>query len=634
MVHDFLPEQIDNRIAGHVADELLPLLARSRSDSSGGPNTYAESEHQLFERYVGAIVRSIDSNERRAWHCFYDNTLNALRGAQRNGNRRTDGIDSFAAIYACVGALVAEAAAGTLLDVATCFGFLPLSLALSVKRESGGGADLKITGCDLNPALIGLAEDYARQRRIDAVHFIQADILGQDLARDEPSFDVVSAIHLLEHLSAEETDVAIANMWALAGRRLIIAVPFEAAPDRRFGHRQAFDRGRLESLAQTDRGAGSRWAGTGLRVAWRLDRRRSRHQSPAARGGHEMSYDVFRSGLSAPICLTWEITYACNLRCVHCLSSSGKRRSDELTTADAKRLIDEWAAMKVFYINVGGGEPMSRPDFLELMDYALNRGIGVKFSTNGTLIDDAAARWIASRDYLDLQISIDGVSAETNDPVRGEGSYARAQRAMRLLAAHDVSFKINATLTRTNYPEIDALYAMAQSFAAELRLTRLRPTGRGAEVWNGLRPTKAQNRGLYDWLRAHPDVLTGDSFFHLSAYGEPTQGLNMCGAGRIVCCVDPVGDVYACPFTLASEFRAGNVRSPGGFTTLWREAPLFAHLRRWEVGGGCQACGAYDDCHGGCIAVKHFTGRSLDAPDPDCVFEPDDEPLSAAGGGR
>ena len=223
-----------------------------------------------------------------------------------------------------------------------------------------------------------------------------------------------------------------------------------------------------------------------------------------------MSYEIFRRGLDAPICLTWEITYGCNLRCVHCLSSSGKRRSDELTTDEAKRLIDEWAEMKVFYINVGGGEPMSRRDFFELMDYTLGRGIGVKFSTNGTLIDDAAAAWIASRDYLDVQISLDGARPETNDPIRGEGSYDRARRAMELLSKHGFRFKINATVTRHNYPEIDDLYAIANHYGAELRLTRLRPTGRGRDVWDGLRPTHAQNRGLYEWLLGHRDVLTGE----------------------------------------------------------------------------------------------------------------------------
>lgn len=334
-----------------------------------------------------------------------------------------------------------------------------------------------------------------------------------------------------------------------------------------------------------------------------------------------MSYEIFRQGLDAPICLTWEITYACNLQCVHCLSSSGKRRPDELTTAEAKRLIDEWAEMKVFYINVGGGEPMSRKDFLELIDYALTRGIGVKFSTNGTLIDDDAAAWIASRDYLDVQISIDGATADTSDPIRGEGSYGRARQAMERLAKHRFPFKINTTVTRHNYPQIDDLYALSQRYGAELRLTRLRPTGRGGAVWQDLRPTHEQNRGLYEWLLNHRDVLTGDSFFHLSAYGQPMDGLNLCGAGRIVCCVDPVGEVYACPFMLAPEFSGGNVRQPGGFAGIWRHSPLFAHLREWQVGGSCQTCNAYDQCHGGCMAVKHFTQQSLDAPDPDCVFQ-------------
>jgi len=119
-----------------------------------------------------------------------------------------------------------------------------------------------------------------------------------------------------------------------------------------------------------------------------------------------MHYDLLRQGLQAPICLTWEMTYACNLRCVHCLSSSGKRAPDELTTEEARRLLDDWAAMQVFYINVGGGEPMTRPDFFELMEYAIDHRIGVKFSTNGTLVDHAAARWIATTDYLDVQISL------------------------------------------------------------------------------------------------------------------------------------------------------------------------------------------------------------------------------------
>ena len=332
-----------------------------------------------------------------------------------------------------------------------------------------------------------------------------------------------------------------------------------------------------------------------------------------------MRYELLRQGLDAPICLTWELTYACNLRCIHCLSSSGKQAPGELSTAEAKALLDELAALKVFYINVGGGEPMVRPDFFELMEYAIQRGIGIKFSTNGTLIDETAARWIANMDYLDVQISLDGATAEVNDALRGRGAYARARQAMERLAGYGFPFKINAVLTRRNFAQLDALYALAQSYGAQLRVTRLRPSGRGRAVWGALHLTPEQNRALYAWLRAHPDVLTGDSFFHLSALGAPLDGLNMCGAGRVVCCIDPVGDVYACPFVLAPEFCAGNVRQQS-FTEIWRRSPLFQHLRRWEVAGSCQSCRAFQLCHGGCMAVKHFVGVPLDDPDPECVL--------------
>jgi mycofactocin biosynthetic radical S-adenosylmethionine protein MftC len=334
------------------------------------------------------------------------------------------------------------------------------------------------------------------------------------------------------------------------------------------------------------------------------------------------SYDLLRQGLNAPICLTWEMTYACNLRCVHCLSSSGKRAPDELTTAEAKALLDEWAGMKVFYINVGGGEPMTRPDFFELMEYAIARRIGVKFSTNGTLVDRSAARWIATTDYMDVQISLDGLTPDVNDAIRGGGSHSKARVAMELLAAEGFPFKVNHVVTRQSFEELDGLHAMVTGMGGQLRVTRLRPSGRGRAVWNALKLTQEQNRRLYDWLRAHSDVMTGDSFFHLSALGEPLDGLNMCGAGRIVCCVDPRGDVYACPFVLADEFKAGNVRD-SSFSDIWSGSALFEQLRGWEVGGQCRTCGAYGRCHGGCMAVKHFTGVGLDDPDPECVFAPE-----------
>ena len=331
--------------------------------------------------------------------------------------------------------------------------------------------------------------------------------------------------------------------------------------------------------------------------------------------------DLFEYGLDAPICLTWELTYACNLSCVHCLSSSGRRDPRELTTAECKAVIDEFERMQVFYVNIGGGEPTVRPDFWELVDYATEHHVGVKFSTNGVKISPEVAQRLVASDYVDVQISLDGATAEVNDHVRGPGSYDTAMRAMQNMAdAGFKGFKISVVCTSQNIGQLDEFKAIADRFDAQLRLTRLRPSGRGADVWEELHPTADQQRQLYDWLVAHgEDVLTGDSFFHLSAFGDALPGLNLCGAGRVVCLVDPIGDVYACPFAIHEEFLAGNVRSEGGFTNVWRNSELFTELRSPQSAGACASCNFFDSCRGGCMAAKFFTGLPLAGPDPECV---------------
>ena len=144
--------------------------------------------------------------------------------------------------------------------------------------------------------------------------------------------------------------------------------------------------------------------------------------------------EQFERGLDAPICLTWELTYACNLACVHCLSSSGKRDPRELSTQQCKDIIDELERMQVFYVNIGGGEPTVRADFWELVDYATEHHVGVKFSTNGLRITPEVAAQLAASDYVDVQISLDGATAEVNDPIRGPGSFDMAIRALENLA--------------------------------------------------------------------------------------------------------------------------------------------------------------------------------------------------------
>ena len=340
-------------------------------------------------------------------------------------------------------------------------------------------------------------------------------------------------------------------------------------------------------------------------------------------------------GLNAPVCITWEITYGCNLACAHCLSSSGRRDPRELSTAECFGVVDELQAMQVFYVNIGGGEPTLRPDFWDVLDYSVDHGVGVKFSTNGTRLDARAAQRVAATDYVDVQISLDGASRAVNDAVRGEGAYDAAVQAMDNLAeAGFPNFKISVVVTRENVDELDGFRAIADRYGATLRLTRLRPSGRGADVWDRLHPTQAQQRQLYRWLVEHPDTLTGDSFFHLSALGESLPGLNLCGAGRVVCLIDPIGDVYACPFVIHDKFHAGNIRGAGGFTSVWRDSALFTELREPSGPGACGSCGSYDACRGGCMASKFFTGLELDDPDPECVHGHGEAALLALSSGQ
>ncbi len=115
-------------------------------------------------------------------------------------------------------------------------------------------------------------------------------------------------------------------------------------------------------------------------------------RTPVARPTTGPLVNQFEFGLDAPICLTWELTYACNLACAHCLSSSGKRDPRELTTEQCEAVIDELQRMQVFYVNIGGGEPTIRPDFWHLLQYAVDHNVGVKFSTNGVRLNPERAR--------------------------------------------------------------------------------------------------------------------------------------------------------------------------------------------------------------------------------------------------
>ena len=349
----------------------------------------------------------------------------------------------------------------------------------------------------------------------------------------------------------------------------------------------------------------------------------SQNTGPGLHGLHELqglhgSQRFLRGGLSAPITVTWEITAACNIACIHCLSSSGRRRPRELTTQQSLALVDELAEMQVFQIHFGGGEPFIYPGIWQVLEHARDRDLVMCISTNGTLITHERARRLAQLEPIYFQVSLDGGTPHTNDRIRGEGVFKRALRGLELLAAENLSLTVNSVLTRYSFNELDRLYEIAASHNARLRVTRLRPSGRGQEVWNELHPTREQYREFTSWLAAHPDVLTADSFFHLNAFGNKLAGLDMCGAATATCCICPEGEVYPCAFFQTPEFEAGNLHEHS-FKEIWHHSSLFAFYR--NIGSGaCSGCGQYYVCHGGCPATKWFVHHSLQVKDPECVL--------------
>jgi mycofactocin radical SAM maturase len=321
-------------------------------------------------------------------------------------------------------------------------------------------------------------------------------------------------------------------------------------------------------------------------------------------------------GLSAPVNVTWEVTYACNLSCIHCLSDSGRKRKGELTTEQALQVIDQLAAVKVFQFNIGGGEPFMRPDFLDLMDHAHDKGMVTCISTNGTLIDERIAQRL-DHPLVYIQVSLDGATEPSNDAIRGRGSYGKVMKALDHLRKRDIEVSINCVLTRRSYPELDKLVELAASYGAKLRVSRFRPSGRGKESWSQLNVERRHMADFSQWLSRHLAVSTGDSFFSVTTEERRFLGLNMCGACKLTCCLSPRGDIYPCAFLQEPEFCAAKLPE-AEFGTVWKTSPVFGSFRQLEI-KSCESCHRFDMCHGGCPAIAYHTQRKLGLPDPGCL---------------
>lgn len=330
-----------------------------------------------------------------------------------------------------------------------------------------------------------------------------------------------------------------------------------------------------------------------------------------------MSNRFVEKGLRSPVNVTWEVTLDCNLRCSHCLSASGVREKAELSTAEAFNLIEQFSRARVFQVNFGGGEPFARPDFELILEKCHDHGIMTCVSTNGTLLDSRLVARLAQSKMLALQVSIDGATPETCDNIRGKGTFNAAVRGLELLAATAIPTSINTVLTAGNAHEIPALYSLAGSLGVAFRVSRFRPSGRGSDNWQELRPSPGQLLDFSQWLEQTADVRTGDSFFSLTTQERQGLGLNLCGAAKLTCCVGPSGRVYPCAFLQRERFLAGSLRTES-FQDIWDNSPVFASFRNLRI-HSCEECKRFDQCHGGCPAVAWHLRNEIDGGDPECL---------------
>jgi mycofactocin radical SAM maturase len=322
-------------------------------------------------------------------------------------------------------------------------------------------------------------------------------------------------------------------------------------------------------------------------------------------------------GMRSPVNLTWEVSLLCNLRCNHCLSDSGEAAEGEMTTAEALDLVNQISRAGVFQVNFGGGEPFMRPDFEEIIGACHDKGIMTCISTNGTLLDSERVARLAASRLVAIQVSLDGSNAETCDAIRGKGVFEQGIAAVKRLAKTKIPTSINTVLTAQNASEIPAMHELAKSLGVSLRVSRFRPSGRGAENWEFLRPTPTQLIAFSDWLAASGDVRTGDSFFSLTSQERQGLGLNLCGAAKLTCCVSPTGNMYPCAFLQTERFKAGSLRE-NSFQEIWDNSEIYASFRNLRI-HSCEECQRFDQCHGGCPAVAWHLKNDINGGDPECL---------------
>ncbi|MCX5998609.1 MAG: radical SAM protein, partial [Chloroflexi bacterium] len=331
-----------------------------------------------------------------------------------------------------------------------------------------------------------------------------------------------------------------------------------------------------------------------------------------------------------PVC---EVTAACNLRCRHCHVSAGSSLGDELSTEEGKKLIIDLATVPEFRMLVfSGGEPLVRPDILDLVEVASATGLTVSIATNATLIDPPMARRMKKAGVCNVAAGLDGATPDLHDYIRNApGTFERTMRGIKASRDAGMCLQINITVMKHNYDEIPKLLDLADELESQIVLLyHLVPQGRGSS--DGLELTQQQYADLMSYVsqrqsKAVP-VIEPTCSPHYWAYLLSRNGnhdhpglagklFKGCAAGWGLCYVKPDGEVWPCPFVPVS---GGNVRQTP-LSRIWHDGEPFQKLRerRKNLTGKCATCRHQSIC-GGCRGRAYARSGDYLADDPLCFL--------------
>ncbi|ANE22485.1 Fe-S oxidoreductase [Denitrobacterium detoxificans] len=349
--------------------------------------------------------------------------------------------------------------------------------------------------------------------------------------------------------------------------------------------------------------------------------------------------------------VVWNCTRTCNLKCEHCYAQSDGHRYDQLSTEEAKVMIDDLAAFGAPVLLFSGGEPTMRPDLLELMHYAKSKGMRVVISTNGTLITPELAKQFAEVGLSYVGVSFDG-DPETHDKFRGvQGSFDRALQGLKNAQAEGIKVGLRFTINKHNWREINDIFDLMQREGINRAcFYHLVYSGRGSEMIDedlNHEETRQAVRLIMDrtkqWFDegGTPEILTVDNhadapFVYMELLKEDPERAEKVmqllqwnqgnSSGNGIGCISWDGEVYADQFWRHYSF--GNVKDRP-FSEIWSDvsrtderSELMFRLKdkRPFVKGRCADCRWLDVCGGNFRVRAEAATGDLWASDPACYL--------------